>query len=242
MSDRPLSEAILREVRMSGYLVDFRGYPACPCLAAWLPAYEAELQRRGVLDGPLRIYQLVGDAEQSGGTHSEGGAFDLVDLPGTVDVWVARQMGADASWARTQAQGFMPHIHGVLRGCPHNEPARYQIAAVDNGGNGLGAGGMGAPDDGPRPLSGRTWREGIEWAEEQAMADAEDRIIARIDRLQARINEINAAGIERDKRRHDTVKQLLDDLTAGIADDATQRQVRMARSAILTALASEPDE
>ena len=65
MSDRPLSAALLREVRMSGYLVDFRGYPACPCLAEWLPAYEAELQRRGVLDGPLRIYQLVGDAEQS---------------------------------------------------------------------------------------------------------------------------------------------------------------------------------
>lgn len=152
---------------MSGYLVDFRGFTACPCLAEWLPVYEAELQRRGALDGPLRIYQLVGNATASGGTHATGGAFDVTDLTGEVDVWVARQMGADATWARTAAQGFTPHIHGVLRGCPHNEPARYQIAAVDAGFNGLGSGGRGAPDDGPRPLSKRTWRQGIEWAREQ---------------------------------------------------------------------------
>jgi hypothetical protein len=149
------------------YVVNFRGYPACPCLAAWLPVYEAELQRRGLLVGPLRIYQLIGGAAASGGTHATGGAFDLLDLPGAEDQWVARQMGADATWARLynwDGRGGMAHTHGVLTGCPHNGPARYQIDAVQDGFNGLGAGGRGAPDPGPRPLSGRTWQQGIEWA------------------------------------------------------------------------------
>lgn len=148
------------------YEVDFRGFPACPCLAKWLPAYESELQRRGVLVGPLRIYQLIGDAAASADVHTKGGAFDITDYLGGEDVWVARQMGADATWARVA--GFSTvHIHGVLTGCPHNGPARYQIDAVRAGFNGLGTGGRGGPDDGPRPLSGRTWREGIEWAREQ---------------------------------------------------------------------------
>lgn len=156
------------------YAVEFRGYPACPCLAKWLPVYEAELQRRGLLTGPLRIYQLIGGYVGSGGTHASGGAFDLLDLPGDEDVWVARQMGADATWSRLynwDGAGGMAHIHGVLRGCPHNEPARYQITSttfgVDHNRDGLSHGGRGAPDTGPRPLSGRTWRQGIEWARAQ---------------------------------------------------------------------------
>ena len=31
------------------YTVWFRGRPACPCLAEWLPVFEAELIRRGVI-------------------------------------------------------------------------------------------------------------------------------------------------------------------------------------------------
>lgn len=154
----------------------FRGKPACDCLVQWLPAYEAELQARGILDGPLSIFQLIGSASASANTHSTGGAFDIVDLPGGEDLWVARQMGADATWSR-KPPAFTPHIHGVLRGCPHNLPARYQIAAVDAGYNGLGAGGVGGPDDGPRPLSHRTWQQGIAWhlerqAARQARAEA----------------------------------------------------------------------
>lgn len=151
------------------YQVDFRGFPACPCLAAWLPVYESELHRRGLLSGPLHIYQLIGGAPASGGTHTKGGAFDVLDnLP---DVSVARQMGADATWERPvnwDGHGGMRHIHGVLTGCPHNTPARYQIDAVRAGFNGLGLNGHGAHDTGPRPLSGRTWQQGIAWATEQA--------------------------------------------------------------------------
>lgn len=155
---------------LPSYAVDFRGFPACPCLAEWLPAYEAELQRRGILTGELHIYQLIGTYSGSGGTHADGGAFDLLDLSGDQDLWVGRQMGADAYWTRPDnwdGAGGIRHNHGVLTGCPHNAPARYQIAAVAAGFNGLGAGGRGAPDDGPRPLSGRTWRQGIEWAQLQ---------------------------------------------------------------------------
>lgn len=150
-------------------MATFRGYPACSCLIAWLPAYEAELKRRGILKtGSLRIYQLIGGAAKSGGTHATGGAFDLLDLPGGDDIWVARQMGADATWSRSynwDNRNGMAHVHGVLTGCPHNGPARYQINDVRRGLNGLANHGK---DTGPRPLSGRTWQEGIAWAKAQA--------------------------------------------------------------------------
>lgn len=154
----------------------FRGKPACSCQVEWIPAYEAEAQRRGILapGQTLTIYQLIGGAPQSGGTHTDGGAGDFLDLPGEEDLWLMRQMGADASWLRPKnwdGKGGIKHVHSVLRGCPHNGPARYQYDSptqgVDHGRDGLSHGGRGAPDDGPRPLSYRTWREGIAWAEEQ---------------------------------------------------------------------------
>jgi hypothetical protein len=83
-------------------------------------------------------------------------------------------MGADATWHRPynwDGDGGGEHVHRVLTGCPHNTPARYQIDAVRAGYNGLGHLGRGARDDGPRPLSGRTWREGIQWAKEQENPD-----------------------------------------------------------------------
>lgn len=171
---------------LPSYAVDFRGYPACPCLAAWLPVYEAELQRRGILAGQLRIYQLIGGAAASGGTHATGGAADLLDLPGDEDWWVARQMGADASWSRRydwDGRGGIAHFHLVLTGCPHNAPARYQIDDVRADMNGL-AGAHRANDDGPRPLSGRTWREGIDWAHQQQEDDmADPKTQAQLDQI-----------------------------------------------------------
>lgn len=151
---------------MPDYVVDFRGLPACPCLAAWLPVYERELLARGEIKVSLDIYQLIGGAPQSGGTHTDGGAADTGQIT-DVAIWVARQMGADACWHRPynwDGAGGMAHTHLVLTGCPHNGPARYQIGAVRRGENGLASHG---PDTGPRPLSGRTWREGIAWADQQ---------------------------------------------------------------------------
>ena len=153
--------------------VIFRGRRACECLAEWLPVFEKELLRRGVIKRNIDIAQLIGGASQSAGTHSKGGAFDIWQRDLTT-IKVARQMGADATWKRTPAQGFSYHTHGVLRGCPHNTPARYQIGAVDAGYNGLGRGGRGGRDDGPRPLSGRSWREGIAWAKAQGNDEPDD--------------------------------------------------------------------
>lgn len=150
----------------------FRGLPACECQITWIPVYEAHLQWRGIIDGPLPIAQLIGGNPSSGGTHVSGGVSDFWLRGGTADraVWVARQMGADATWHRPfgwDGRTGAEHIHSVLRGCPHNSPARYQIAAVDAGFNGLGHLGMGGRDTGPRPLTGRTWQQGIAWAREQ---------------------------------------------------------------------------
>lgn len=154
----------------------FRGRPACRCLAKWLPVYEAELLRRGIIRYNLDVYQLIGGAKASGGTHATGGAFDLGQTSPEA-IWVARQMGADATWHRRRSQGFdIDHSHGVLRGCPHNGPARYQIDAVDAGFNGLGWMGRGGKDDGPRPLSMRTWKEGIAWAKAQVPKPVSHRI------------------------------------------------------------------
>lgn len=171
-----------------GYGV-FRGRVACTCLISWLPVIERELQDLGVIKGPLPIAQLVGTAAASAGTH-KGGAVDLWTVATEV-VRIARQMGADATWVRTKAQGFDPHIHGVLRGCHHNAAARYQIAAVDAGYNGLGPGGRGGTDDGPRPLSGRTWREGITWAKRRQ----------RVRRINAKIQATKATLARLRKRR-----------------------------------------
>lgn len=142
--------------------VTFRGKPACPCLVAWLPVYEAELIRRRQIKHNLDIYQLTGNAKASAGTHT-GGAYDVAQVS-AVDILVAREMGA-AAWHRTQAQGFdTEHQHGVLRGCPHNTGGRYQIAALEAGYNGLGHNGRGGRDNGPTPTAWRTWQQGIAWA------------------------------------------------------------------------------
>jgi hypothetical protein len=173
-------------VTVPSYAVDFRGHPACPCQATWLPAFEAEAQRRGILSGPLPLSQLIGGAPQSGGTHTSGGADDTYPLGGVdVAAYVAlsRDMGADATWHRPfnwDGRNGVEHVHRVLTGCPHNDPARYQITAVRDGFNGLGHLGDGAPDDGP-PLSGRTWRQGITWAKEQIVTEDEVRAIVRAE-------------------------------------------------------------
>ena len=148
---------------------DFRGFPACACQVAWIPVFETALQRRGIITGPIPIAQLIGTFAASGSTHTGGGASDfwLIDDRADHAVWVARQMGADATWHRLPGWdqgGGAEHVHSVLRGCPHvSTSAAAQIWAVDHNGDGLVGS---APDPGPRPLSGRTWQQGIQWEED----------------------------------------------------------------------------
>lgn len=160
----------------------YRGRVACDCLIQWLPVFEREAQERGIITGQLQITQLVGTAAASAGTH-KGGAFDIWETDPRL-VRLARKMGAPATWIRTKAQGFTPHTHGVLRGCPHNEPARYQITAVDAGYNGLGKGGMGGKDDGsPKPPPKRTWVQGIAWAKKRQ----DSRLVSKIRKAKSQI-------------------------------------------------------
>ena len=46
-------------------MASFRGKKCCSCLAKWLPAYEAELLRRGLIRVSLDVYQLTGRAKAS---------------------------------------------------------------------------------------------------------------------------------------------------------------------------------
>lgn len=160
-------------------LVSFRGFLACEHHVAWLPPYERELRRRGILDPdePLPITQLVGFFGGSGSTHglivngvkTGGGATDIILHGDSAEaaVWVARQMGAPASWHRLagwDGPGSIEHCHLVFD-CPDLTPnARAQLEAVEAGGDGLVGD---TPDPGPRPIPDRDWRQGIEWQRQQ---------------------------------------------------------------------------
>lgn len=146
------------------------GLPACTCLEKWCPAFVDRLAREGI---KVRFTQLVGSYGPSAGTHA-GGAFDLVvtdagprslDAAYLIVVSIARQMGADGTWERPydwDRNGGIRHVHGLLTGCPHlSTAARNQQYAVRNGRNGLANNGS---DTGPRPLTGRNWKQGIKWA------------------------------------------------------------------------------
>ncbi len=143
----------------------FRGVTACTCLAKWLPVYERVLLARGLIMFNIDIWQLTGDASASACTHRWGGAFDIFQTE-PEHVAVAREMGAPATWIRLKGPDFTrTHTHGVLNGCVHNKPARYQLDAQAAGFNGLGTLGEGGPDPHPGPSERRTWDEGITWAE-----------------------------------------------------------------------------
>lgn len=142
--------------------VYFAGKPTCKHMKAWLEAYQAELLRQGLIKYNLDIWQLVGGASASAGTHRTPGAADTAQFS-TGQLKVARQMGA-AAWKRTTAQGFdMVHCHLVIN-CPCNTSSIYQWRACNGNRNGLANNGR---DDGPRsgikfPLI--DWDEGIAWA------------------------------------------------------------------------------
>lgn len=140
----------------------YRGLPACTCLAAWAPAFEKTIGRQP------RLFQLVGDADASAGFHKGGGSADYEPLSED-ELRTARNMGG-AAWNRWWTNNY--HCHIRLNGCPHNTIAQPQVTDLNAGRDGTGPlyDNRGEPDNGPRkdvhwPL--RTWREGIEWANQQ---------------------------------------------------------------------------
>lgn len=164
------------------YFTDVHGHkwPCRPEQKAWLEAYEAEALRRnragklGYIKYGLDIFQTIGGAAKSGGTHLEGVCIDTAQISFEM-VALAREMGADASWHRKKnwdGKGGIVHCHINLRGIG-NVHAIYQYTStksgVDHGKNGLA---NGAKDDGPKPLSKRTYKQGIDHA--KALAAAAD--------------------------------------------------------------------
>jgi GH25 family lysozyme M1 (1,4-beta-N-acetylmuramidase) len=149
------------------YFTDYKGrkWTCCTCVRDFLTYAQRVAIKRGLLKQGFDIWQLTGGAAASAGTHSQGGAFDL--LLQTSDAWVKffRDLGATATWRRTTAQGFSAvHLHGVLNGCVHNAPARYQVTEQKSGpptGGGDGLTGT-KPDYHPDPNPYRTWTQGVE--------------------------------------------------------------------------------
>ena len=142
---------------------------ACPHMAQWWPTFTRLVKQRfGV---SLEILQAAGSYSKSGATHVEGTSIDWRTwrfTPAVVNgiVALAREMGARATWYRTKAQGFDPHVHMALD-CPCRSGADYQTAAVDAGYNGLGAGGRKGKDTHPAPSTRRDYKAGIAWANQQ---------------------------------------------------------------------------
>lgn len=164
----------------------FRGLPSCECLAEWLPAFEAELKARNLIEVSIDIAQLIGTASASALVHSTGGAWDIWQTDPRVSR-VARQMGSVA-WPRvTGAFADNRHTHGVLVGCPHlHQQGLAQIAEAFRGGDGLVGD---APDDARLVASlvpGRTWQQGVAWHRRQQRRRALTRMIrasrARIEK------------------------------------------------------------
>lgn len=196
----------------------FRGFPACECLAEWLPVFEATISRSP------HWFQLIGDAPASAGFHRGGGSADSEPLSAD-ELRIARNMGAAAwnRWWRDSDGDPNYHAHLRLNGCSHNTVAQPQVADLNAGRDGTGPlyDNAGAPDDGPRdgvhwPL--RTWREGIAWAIEMrddmpAPKDWDDRDWAAFNKNVAPglVEAVLSAQIETPKGKR-SVSQVLKEL------------------------------
>lgn len=133
--------------------IAWRGRRACQCVIEAVNEYE-KVNRTSLRTS--EIYQgSYSHARLSAGTHSGGGAIDTVSLS-RQRLLSARNMGFWPS-NRTTAQGFSPHAHWVLFGCPHAAPGlRYQESELRAGRNGL----VGRKrDDGPRPGRIKTFKQ-----------------------------------------------------------------------------------
>lgn len=188
-------------------MTTYRGLPACTCLAAWAPAFEAAIGRQP------RLFQLVGNAPASAGFHKGGGSADYEPLSED-ELRTARNMGA-AAWNRWWTNNY--HSHLRLNGCPHNTIGQPQVTDLNEGRDGTGPlyDNAGVPDNGPRdgvhwPL--RTWRQGIEWAKQQEddMPYTKDELTAII---RAAVKAELAPFIATEKKRAD--RELADDRAKG---------------------------
>lgn len=157
----------------------WRGVTVCTCMPPLLDDLAAGTPTLPRLTPVKGSYSPGGAA--SAHTHDGGGALDLSIAGWTAaQVWQllkeARARGL-VLWHRTAAQGFTPHAHGIVAGCPHlsglADPvvgtAAWQIKEYRAGRNGLASRG---PDDGPRRRGRATWWT-YQQEEQQNMPTAE---------------------------------------------------------------------
>ncbi len=166
----------------------FRGLRACRCHVKWLPAFERELKAQGLIKESIDIAQLIGNAEASAGTHSQGGCLDIWQTDPRVS-WVARKMGC-IMWPRvTGSFANNRHSHGVLVGCPHLHPsAQRQILEAYQGGDGL-LGDLPDHFDLTAAITrGLTWRDGLEWERRQRRRRVIKSLVPQLRANRARIN------------------------------------------------------
>lgn len=142
--------------------ISFRGGLTCICVVTSLPFVEADMKKKGLIKNSVDFFQLgynKGGVRASAGTHDRGGVADVAQFSDAcLAVW--RAWGWETQH-RTRAQGFDPHGHAVLKGCPHvSSGARYQASEWEAGRDGLLRKG---PITGPGP-KGRatpTWQNAV---------------------------------------------------------------------------------
>lgn len=125
------------------------------------------------VDLDTRIIQARGGAAASAGTHTDGAAIDvrvwsLTKAQRRRIVLLARECGFPASWDRAWPGNEHLHLGADIPGVWTR--VSYQVAAVKAGYNGLGSGGRGGRDDGPKPSAWRNTTTGPEWARQKLAA------------------------------------------------------------------------
>ena len=188
---------------LPAYAVEFRGKPCCPCDREWIPAFEAELEARGLIGAQVDIAQLIGMASASAMVHSKGGAIDIWQIDVEISK-IARRMGCVMSPRVTGSFANNKHSHGVLIGCPHlHQQGKDQITEIYAGGDGLVGDVPDDPELRPYLFPKRTWKEGIVWHKEQ-------KLIRRKAELRAVIKEL----VEERDRLTTKIKKKRDNLAA----------------------------
>lgn len=141
---------------MASTIVYMYGKKMCPCLKAVIPVAEANLRAIGALPpggtlaGKITQGSYNTSVSASGGTHSGGGALDVIYSLVNSDRKLAafRNAGIAMSRRMTWEGPWANHGHGIVIGCIHASPAaKRQVTAYRNGRNGLSNNG---PDTGPR--------------------------------------------------------------------------------------------
>lgn len=165
---RDIEEALMGDgvtlVSLGQNLTNGQTAYGCPHLGQWWPVFTRLQILRGQIERRLDIVQAYGFSDKSAGTHAQGTATDITQTASGI-VADAREAGARATWCRGQQWGqptMGNHIHLALD-CPCIAGSDYQIAAADDGYNGLGLNGRGGKDYHPAPKVRRDWQAGITW-------------------------------------------------------------------------------